>query len=215
MSVKDREKLVEALVRAEESLRAITDELERTKAAVQDDAARASGPTVRELAERANVSEEAVVAFAETVGALLADRSLTVPSARRAALLAVSEEVWEHELGPLLSSADVRELLGDISRQRVDELLRARRLIGLRDSAGRRRFPAFQFRDGRALEALVAAYWVVADADAVASDWTAASWLVSSDQALGGRSPVQWVRDGRDAGRLITVAGQDAARLTR
>lgn len=215
MSVKDREKLVEALVRAEESLRAITDELERTKAAVQDDAARASGPTVRELAERANVSEEAVVAFAETVGALLADRSLTVPSARRAALLAVSEEVWEHELGPMLSSADVRELLGDISRQRVDELLRARRLIGLRDSAGRRRFPAFQFRDGRALEALVAAYWVVADADAVASDWTAASWLVSSDQALGGRSPVQWVRDGRDAGRLITVAGQDAARLTR
>jgi hypothetical protein len=215
MSVKDREKLVEALVRAEESLRAITDELERTKAAVQDDAARALGPTVRELAERANVSEEAVVAFAETVGALLADRSLTVPSARRAALLAVSEEVWEHELGPLLSSADVRELLGDISRQRVDELLRARRLIGLRDSAGRRRFPAFQFRDGRALEALVAAYWVVADADAVASDWTAVSWLVSSDQALGGRSPVQWVRDGRDAGRLITVAGQDAARLTR
>jgi uncharacterized protein (DUF2384 family) len=215
MSVKDREKLVEALVRAEESLRAITDELARTKAAVQDDAARASGPTVRELAERANVSEEAVVAFAETVGALLADRSLTVPSARRAALLAVSEEVWEHELGPLLSSADVRELLGDISRQRVDELLRARRLIGLRDSAGRRRFPAFQFRDGRALEALVAAYWVVADADAVASDWTAASWLVSPDQALGGRSPVQWVRDGRDAGRLITVAGQDAARLTR
>ena len=125
----------------------------------------------------------------------------------------MSEQVWEHELGPLLSSADVRELLGDISRQRVEELLRARRLIGLRDSAGRRRFPAFQFRDGRALEALVAAYWVVGDA--VASDWTAASWLVSSDQALGGRSPVQWVRDGRDAGRLVTVARQDAARLIR
>lgn len=213
MTVKGREELVEALDRAEESLRAITDELERTKAAVQEDAARYSGPTVRELAERANVSEEAVVAFAETVGALLADRSLTVPSARRAALLAVSEDVWEYELGPLLSSAAVRELLGDVSRQRVDELLRARRLIGLRDSTGRRRFPAFQFRDGRALEALAAAYWMVADA--VASDWTAASWLVSPDQALGGRSPVQWVRDGRDAGRLFTVAGQDSARLTQ
>jgi hypothetical protein len=36
-------------------------------------------------------------------------------------------------------------------------------------------------------------------ADAVASDWTAASWLV----------------DGRDVGRLIAVAGQDAARLTQ
>lgn len=213
MTVKGHEELVKALDRAEESLRAITEELERTKAAVQEDAARYSGPTVRELAERANVSEEVVVAFAETVGALLADRSLTVPSARRAALLAVSEDIWEYELGPLLSSAAVRELLGDVSRQRVDELLRARRLIGLRDSTGRRRFPAFQFRDGRALEALAAAYWMVADA--VASDWTAASWLVSPDQALGGRSPVQWVRDGRDAGRLFTVAGQDSARLTQ
>lgn len=213
MTVKGHAELVAALDRAEESLRATTNEMERAKAAVQEEAVQASGPTVRELAERANVSEEVVVAFAETAGALLADRSLTVPSARRAALLAVSEEVWEHELGPLLSSADVRELLGDISRQRVDELLRARRLIGLRDSAGRRRFPTFQFRDGRALEALVAAYWLVADA--VASDWTAGSWLVSPDQALDGRSPVQWVRDGRDAGRLITVAGQDAARLTQ
>ncbi|MCP9490080.1 MAG: hypothetical protein MSC31_09425 [Solirubrobacteraceae bacterium MAG38_C4-C5] len=213
MDVKDHEDLMEALDRAEASLRAATDELQHRKAAVQEEAIRASGPTVRELAARANVSEDAVVAFAETVGTLLADRSLTVPSARRAALLAVSEEVWEHELGPLLSSADVRELLGDLSRQRVDELLRARRLIGLRDSAGRRRFPAFQFRDGRALEGLVSAYWVVADV--AASDWTAASWLVSPDQALGGRSPVQWVRDGHDAGRLITVARQDAARLSR
>ena len=211
MVVKAHGELVEALERAEEGLRAITEELERTRAAAQNDAVQAPSITVRELAERANVSEDAVVAFAETVGALLADRSLTVPSARRAALIAVSEEVWEHELGPLLSSADVRELLGDISRQRVDELLRARRLIGLRDSAGRRRFPAFQFRDGRALEALVSAYWLVADV--VASDWTAASWLVSPDQGLDGRSPVQWVRDGHDRSRLLDVTRQDAARL--
>jgi hypothetical protein len=45
-----------------------------------------------------------------------------------------------------MTSAQVRELLGDVSRQRVGELLRERRLIGLRDRAGRRRFPAFQFR---------------------------------------------------------------------
>jgi hypothetical protein len=48
------------------------------------------------------------------------------------------------------------------------------------------------------VEALAAAYWVVADA--VASDWTAASWLVSPDQALGGRSPVNGCATGATSG---------------
>lgn len=104
-------------------------------------------------------------------------------------------------------------MLGDVSRQRVDELLRAHRLIGLRDGAGRRRFPTFQFRDGRPLEPLVAAFWTVAAG--AASDWTVASWCVSTDAALEGRSPAQWAHDGRDANRLAGVARQDAARLAR
>lgn len=128
-------------------------------------------------------------------------------------MLAAAEQVWENEIGPLLTSAQVRELLGDVSRQRVDELLRARRLIGLRDNAGRRRFPAFQFRDGRPLEPLVAAYWTLADG--ALSDWTAASWCVAPDEALDGRSPVQWARDQGDAARLARVARQDAARLAQ
>jgi hypothetical protein len=154
------------------------------------------------------------MAFVETIGELLGEeRPLTVQTARRAALLAAAGQAWENELGPLLTSAQVRELLHDVSRQRVDELLRSRRLIGLRDSAGRRRFPSFQFSDGRPVEPLVAAFWTLADG--AIDDWTAASWCVSADEALEGRTPAQWALEGRDPIRLARVAQQDAARLAQ
>jgi hypothetical protein len=120
-------------------------------------------------------------------------------------------EVWENEIGPLLTSAQVRELL--ISRRSVSELLKDRRLIGLRDGAGRLLFPAFQLDSGRPLDPLVRAYWTVADA--AVSGWTAASWCVAPDEALGGKSPAEWARGGGDADRLAIVARQDAARLVR
>jgi hypothetical protein len=124
-----------------------------------------------------------------------------------------ARQAWESALGPLLSSAQVRELLGDVSRQRVDELLRARRLIGLRDRAGRRRFPGFQFSDGRPLEPLIAAFWTVADG--AVDEWTAASWCATPDDALDGDSPAAWALAGQDPERLAHVARQDAARLAR
>jgi hypothetical protein len=124
---------------------------------------------------------------------------------------AKDDHAWE-QLGPLLSSAQVCELLG-VSRQRVDSLLRARRLIGLRDNAGRRRFPAFQFLDARPLSDLINAYWTVAAS--TVSDWTAAAWCTAPDEALGDLSPLQWARERRDSERLATVACQDAARLAQ
>jgi hypothetical protein len=207
MAVKERDELREALDRAEAALRDARHELERSGAAESRDA------TARVLAERLGVDPEAVMAFVETIGELLGERPLTVQTARRAALLAAAGQAWENELGPLLTSAQVRELLDDVSRQRVDELLRARRLIGLRDSAGRRKFPSFQFSDGRPVEPLVAAFWTVADG--AIDDWTAASWCVSADEALDGRTPAQWALEGRDPARLARVAQQDAARLAQ
>jgi hypothetical protein len=212
MAVKERDDLLEALTRAEEALREARSELERSGAPASEEAA-VTGVTVRELAERFGIGEDAVVAFVETIGELLGRRPLSVQAARRGALLAAAGQAWENELGPLLTSAQVRELLGDVSRQRVDELLRARRLIGLRDNAGRRRFPSFQFHDGRPLEPLVAAYWTVADG--AISDWTAASWCVSPDEALEGRTPAHWALEGRDPVRLARIARQDAARLAQ
>jgi hypothetical protein len=213
MGVKEHEELVEALDRTEAALREATSDLEQTRKTLVEQGSERPGVTIRELAEQFHISEDAVLAFVQTAGELLGERSLSVQAARRAGMLAAAAEAWENELGPLLSSAQVRELLGDVSRQRVDELLRSRRLIGLRDSAGRRQFPTFQFHDGRPLAPLVAAYWTVADG--TMSDWTAASWCVSPDEALEGRSPALWARERRDPDLLARVARQDAARLAR
>ncbi len=212
MTVKDRAEVFEALNRAEAVLReATSDVVERTKAALEMIREK-PGITVAELASQFHLSEEAVIAFVQTVGELLgADRSLSVDAARRGGLLAAASQAWENELGPLLSTAAVRELLG-VSRQRVDELLRSKRLIALSDSAGHRQYPAFQFHDGRPLGSLVAAFWTVADT--AISPWTAASWCVApDDDALDGLSPVAWARGGRDDADLARVARQDAARL--
>ncbi len=214
MAVKVSDDVVEALNRAESALRDATSDVERTRASVLELAHETQGRTVAELASEFNLSEEAVVAFVQTVGELLGEsRSLSVEAARRGALLAAASQAWENELGPLLGTPEVRRLLG-VSRQRVDELLRSRRLIGLADSAGHRRYPAFQFHDGQPMPALVAAFWTVADASI--SAWSAASWCVAADEeGLDGLSPVAWARDGRDSERLELLAGRDAARLRR
>jgi hypothetical protein len=126
--------------------------------------------------------------------------------------MAVSEDVWEKELGALLSSAQVRELLGGVTRQRVDEMLRSKRLIGLLDSSGRRRYPAFQFRDGRPLTAVVDAFWVMTGA---VGEWSAAAWCTSPDPALDHRTPARFAAADGDRARLMLLAQRDAARLAQ
>jgi hypothetical protein len=63
------------------------------------------------------------------------------------------------------------------------------------------------------LEPLVRAYRTIAAA--AATEWTALSWCLASDDALDGLSPVEWARTGRDPARLAAIARQDAARLAR
>jgi hypothetical protein len=206
MAVKDQEELIRELQTASQAL-------DRVRASVLREVAESPDITVRELAERFHVPEDAVLAFVQTAGELMGERPLDAETARRAALVAVAGQVWENELGPLLSSGQVGELLGGVSRQRVDELLRSGRLIGLRDSGGRRRFPAFQFVDGQPLRPLISAFWTVADS--AVSDWTAASWCLAPDDALDGLAPVEWSRSGADPEWLQRIARQDAARLAR
>jgi len=111
MVVKDGSDVVKALGRAESALREATVDLERTRASVLDLVTQKPGITVAELASQFHLSEDAVVAFVQTVGELLGEeRSLTVAAAQRGALLAAAGQAWENELGPLLGTADVRQL---------------------------------------------------------------------------------------------------------
>ena len=57
------------------------------------------------------------------------------------------------------------------------------------------------------------AFWIVAEG--AASDWTAASWCMHQDPALGDRPTVEWLRAGNDPERVLTIARQDAARLAQ
>lgn len=211
MAVKDAKDRLAAL---EETAAALEDALSGVMQ-VRDSLARhegRAGVTVSELAENSGVSEEALMAFVETAGELLGGKALSVADARRAGMIAAARAAWENELGPLLSTAQVREVLGGVSRQRVDELLRARRLIGLRESSGRWSYPLFQFEDGRPLEALIVAYWTVVEGGL--DEWSAASWCVAPDPALAGSSALQWAREDKEPERLLAAARQDAARFS-
>ena len=212
MSVKSNaESLREARERLREAERALDEIVDGP--AVAEAAPEQEPATVRALAAESNVSEEAVRAFAQTAGELLAGEPLTPANARRAAMIAASEVAWERALGPLLSGLEVRELLGGISRQRVDELLRGKRLIGLRDRAGRRRYPLFQFADGRPVEQLIDAFYEVSGSGL--DEWSAASWCTHPDPSLDGESPAQWAKTGRDPERLTRIARQDASRFAQ
>ena len=132
MSVKDNDRLDDLA----KTLDRVARELQTLRAENESREALTEGLTVRELADRVGLTEDVVLEFAQAAGEILGERPMSPQMARRAALLAAAEQVWEGELGPLLTSRQVRGLLGNVSRQRVDELLRARRLIGLRDSGG-------------------------------------------------------------------------------
>jgi hypothetical protein len=157
------------------------------------------------------VHEPAATAFAATLQEVLGDRSVETEAARRAALQAAAELVWEDTLGPLLTGAQARELLGGVSRQRLDQLVNAGRVIMLEERSGARRFPAWQFRDGRVLDALVAAHRQFVEVGE--SPWEGAAWCVNSHPQLAGQCPIEWAVGGGAAERLALVAHRDASRL--
>lgn len=166
-------------------------------------------------AHTADVHAEATAAFAQTLQDVLGDRALAAGAARRAALSAAAATVWEDTVGPLLSGTQARELLGGVSRQRLDQLVKSGKVIVLEERSGSRRYPAWQFDvAGRPLAALVAAHGVLVREGAL-SPWTAASWCVHGHPELGGSSPRAWTRDAGDPERLASVASRDAARAAR
>jgi hypothetical protein len=106
------------------------------------------------------------------------------------------EVVWEEAVGPLLASRDAAALLA-VDDAELAELARDGRVIALEEHSGEMRYPAWQFANGRPLEALVAAHRELMRTGHV-SEWTAASFCVSEHPELDGLSPRAWVAAGRD-----------------
>jgi hypothetical protein len=159
-------------------------------------AATAFGQTLNELGFSGN---EAELGDAQELG-------------RRGALLAVSDVIWRRQLGPLLDSRQVRELLGGVTRQAVSDLAKRGRWLALPDSRGRLRFPAFQFtQTGRPLSQLSDILQIFAPAEV--SPYTVASWFMTPQSLLDDTTPAQWLGEGRDLKLAIEAARRTAARL--
>ena len=171
--------------------------------------------TEAQEAERVEqVHAPAASTFAATLQEVLGDRPVETEAARRAALQAAAGLVWEDAVGPLLSGPQARELLGGVSRQRLDQLIKAGRVIVLEERSGDRRFPAWQFHDGRPLEGLAAAHHELV-AVGKTDPWTAAAWCVAAHPQLSDQSPRDWAVGEDDAKHLALVAHRDASRLAR
>lgn len=92
----------------------------------------------------------------------------------------------------LLSSEEAGRILGGISRQAVDKRRRAGQLLGVK-LANDWRYPALQFGSaGEVVQGLVDVLQVLADL----SPWATLDFLLAEDDALGGLSPLEALRQG-------------------
>ena len=133
---------------------------------------------------------------------------------RRGALLAASELIWSRHLGPLYTSKQVRDLMGRGTRQSVSDLVKRGRLLALTQPDGRLAFPAFQFSAGghrvRGLERILEAF-----AGAAETAYTIASWFVTPESVLEGKTPAEWLRGGGSETTALKAARRYAERLKR
>ncbi len=131
---------------------------------------------------------------------------------RRAAILAAADVLWRRRLGRLLTSEEVRQVLGVGTRQAVSDFVKRRRLLAIRGADGRLLFPAFQFSaTGRplpALEAVLAAF-----ARAGVDELTVGSWFTGPQDLLEGRTPADWLQSGGADALVIEAARRTASEL--
>ena len=105
---------------------------------------------------------------------------------------------WGAQLGPSLSQRDAARLLGK-SEQAV---AKDGRLLRLRNQDGRPVYPVVQF-DGRRLLPGVAE--IIDVLTGAVEPLTVASWLTAPNAQLGGRCPIDVLRDGEVAPALAVA----------
>lgn len=156
---------------------------------------------------------DATQAFEAALVELVADtRPDADPAAagRRAALMAVAGRIWSEQLGPVYDTAGVAEVFGGVTKQAVSDRVRRRRLLALRTGSGRLVYPAFQFRGRDVVDGLAQVLGRIGADETEA--WTVASWLTTTDPALGNRSPIEALRAG-EVEAVLAAAGDLAEGL--
>ena len=153
--------------------------------------------------------------MAEVEAAGVDPEALGTPAevARRMVATIPQPSPWAKVLGPVYTTRGVRALLGGITRQAVDDRVNRGTLFALTTADRHRVFPAFQFDEkSGALDGLPE---VITRLRPLADEWMIASFLTQPAAELDGRSPVVWLREGRDADRLDSFTRATASRWAR
>lgn len=123
-------------------------------------------------------------------------RRAALPDARARAIL-LGKEIAARDLqaaGGAFDLAQTCTVLNGISRQMVDRKVKAGQLLAIPGPSGRRIYPTVQFAaDGTLLPGLAEVLAALPTRD----PWVALNFLVAEDPRLGGRRPVDVLREGR------------------
>lgn len=133
----------------------------------------------------------------------------------QAAALAIPRPtIWSEQLGPLLTSSEIRDLLGRISREALAQRVSRGTFLALRDARGKVRYPLFQID-----ESTRAPYPEIRDLihifrDRELSSWELASYMTTPQPPLEGLSPAAWMAERRPAEPLLGAGAEAAAALS-
>jgi hypothetical protein len=105
---------------------------------------------------------------------------------------------WAAQVGPSLSQADTARLLGKSEQATSKDA----RLLRVKTRSGRVAYPIVQFEGRAALPGIAA---VLAALQPVADPLTILSWLTGTQRPLGGRRPVDALRQG-DVDAVVMLA---------
>jgi hypothetical protein len=107
------------------------------------------------------------------------------------------------ESGGTYKLAEVQVLLNDVSRQRVDQLVKAGKLLVIPGPNNSRRYPVVQFHaDGSLVDGLKD----VLDALPTKNPWAVLNFLIHADDRLKGARPIDLLRQGKVAAVAAAAA---------
>lgn len=128
-----------------------------------------------------------LLSHAELIGAAIADLDPLVPA------LARNVEHRRQLLsraGGVLSAEEAGKIAG-VSRQAIDKRRRGNAILAIREGSDWK-YPACQFEDGEVLPGIAD----VVRGFETQGPWVALDFLLTKDSALGGRSPIEALRQG-------------------
>ena len=105
------------------------------------------------------------------------------------------------EAGGAFTAEDAQRLLNGITRQALEKRVKDGSLLAVPGPSNRRRYPAMQFTQDGVVPGLKA----VQEALPTHNPWTVLNFLVRSDERLGGRKPIEVLRDG-DVDLVVSAA---------